>query len=401
MTDADFRDLFARVEQPFEPRPEFVARLLSDIDTVAAPSGAVPDSPGTAVHGLAETDGSRPERAYLLGHTEQDMVASARPRAPRRRAIAVVAAVAAVIVATLVAVTRPSAHHEPKPVAPAHLPAPSIQPLLYWADFAGLGRANLDGTKLASQLLGVGLGPQCGMTVDRNYVYWTNYGPGVARARRDGTGLDDAFIPLTSPAGPHEPQCVAVADAHVYWTSVPSAPGPIVPVLVHGPGTIGRANLDGTGVEESFISGIDLACGLALDGSHIYWSGAGKIGRANLDGTGVIPDFITFPTSAGPPRATLGAAAACGLVVDGAHIYWGGAGGTIGRANLDGTDVNMSFISEPGVPANVTVCAHDDSYLYWAVPYKGIIGRARLDGTDVRPDFVTGLAHPGGCAVTR
>jgi hypothetical protein len=129
MTDADFRDLFARVEQPFEPRPEFVARLLSDIDTVAAPSGAVPDTPGTSADESTEPNGSRPKRAYLAEPPDHEMVAP-RPRAPKRRAIAALTAVAAVIVAAFaVAVTRPSTHHQTNnvpslPVAPATTTAP-------------------------------------------------------------------------------------------------------------------------------------------------------------------------------------------------------------------------------------------------------------------------------------
>ena len=61
--------------------------------------------------------------------------------------------------------------------------------------------------------------------------------------------------------------------------------------------TIGRANLDGTGVNQSFITGVSNAVGIAVDGTYVYWTqtagGTSTIGRANLDGTGVNQNFIT------------------------------------------------------------------------------------------------------------
>jgi Low-density lipoprotein receptor repeat class B len=117
---------------------------------------------------------------------------------------------------------------------------------------------------------------------------------------------------------------VGRADAFVYWTE-------------NGLGTIGRANLDGTAANLTFISGLDKPQGVAVDSAHIYWvSGFGTIGRANLDGTGASQSFI------------IGALGAQAVAVDSAHIYWtnsGPNGSRIGRANLDGTGVNPSFIT--------------------------------------------------------
>ena len=65
--------------------------------------------------------------------------------------------------------------------------------------------------------------------------------------------------------------------------------------------TIGRANLDGTGVNQRFITGADGAVVLAVDAQHVYWgtscasslsSLVQRVGRANLDGTGADQDFI-------------------------------------------------------------------------------------------------------------
>jgi virginiamycin B lyase len=74
------------------------------------------------------------------------------------------------------------------------------------------------------------------------------------------------------------------APRHVYWTNLDAD-------------TIGRANLDGTGVNQSFITGASDPAGVAVDATHVYWSNAGTdtgtIGRANLDGTGANQSFIT------------------------------------------------------------------------------------------------------------
>ena len=100
----------------------------------------------------------------------------------------------------------------------------------------------------------------------------------------------------------------------------------------------------------------------------------------------------------------------CGVVVDGAHIYWGNHNGTIGRANLDGTDANESFITGPSMSSLLLLpCAVDNDYLYWALisanrpadPPSPWIGRARLDGTDVQAHFINVQPDSGGCAIGR
>src|SRR5689334_8109509 len=101
------------------------------------------------------------------------------------------------------------------------------------------------------------------------------------------------------------------AGAFVYWANV-------------GGDTIGRAELDGGSPTQTFITGADLPCGVAVNGAYIYWANSGtqSIGRANIDGSSPNPNFI--------PNA----GAACGVAVDGGHIYWGictDPGGSIGR----------------------------------------------------------------------
>jgi hypothetical protein len=209
------------------------------------------------------------------------------------------------------------------------------------------------------------------------FVYWANdpndNGTTIGRANLDGSGVNASFITGTS--GAHN---LAVDGAHIYWANC------------GGSGcagaTIGRANLDGTGVNETFITGASGASGVAVDGGHIYWANlsSGTIGRANLDGTGVDQSFIT------------GASNPHSIAVDGAHIYWSNFGGTtIGRANLNGTAVDQSFITGASAPTGVAV---DAAHVYWSNFTGNTIGRADLAGTGVDQSFLTASA-PNGLAV--
>jgi hypothetical protein len=94
-------------------------------------------------------------------------------------------------------------------------------------------------------------------------------------------------------------------------------------------------------VDQSFITGAagtERLVGVAVDAGHVYWTNSlgARLGRANLDGTAVDPSFIG---TRGEPF---------GVAVDAGHVYWnGGAGadrGTIGRANLNGSGVDHRFI---------------------------------------------------------
>src|SRR4051812_28205144 len=83
-----------------------------------------------------------------------------------------------------------------------------------------------------------------------------------------------------------------------------------------GVDAIGRANLDGSNPNQSFIPASAFTAGVAVDSGHIYWTNNDyyqrpySIARANLDGSGVQRNFITL---ASPPT---------GLEVDTGHIYW-------------------------------------------------------------------------------
>ena len=62
---------------------------------------------------------------------------------------------------------------------------------------------------------------------------------------------------------------MAADSQHVYWANFRS---------------IGRANLDGTGVDQNFIPNIDNNQGqaVAVDGQHVYWTAAGAGGDGRI-----------------------------------------------------------------------------------------------------------------------
>ena len=200
------------------------------------------------------------------------------------------------------------------------------------------------------------------------FVYWTDYGTSmIGRANLDGTSPNPSFITgATSPLG------AGVNDGRVYWGNSSA---------------VGRANGDGSGVNQSFIGVADGPADVAFDDDHVYWANfnAGTIGRANRDGTGVSQSFV-----AGVPAAR-------GVAVDDRYVYWtNGNLGTIGRANLDGSGVNRSFITPGGFPAGIAV---DAGHVYWTQLAIGWIGRANLDGSQAHNDFITQSADALDLAV--
>jgi virginiamycin B lyase len=122
------------------------------------------------------------------------------------------------------------------------------------------------------------------------------------------------------------------------------------------------------------------AVDLAVDGTYIYWTeqATGNIGRAKLDGSEVNKAFITVST----PITSIQ-----GVAVDNTFIYWT-CSGKLGRAKLNGTSVNESFISGPTVGGRLAINA---THLFWATAaagLKGRVGRAKIGGTELIEAFI-------------
>jgi virginiamycin B lyase len=184
---------------------------------------------------------------------------------------------------------------------------------------------------LVAVVTGIALLAACGSGPSaRTYLFWADSASAIGRADLNGTGANQSFIST----GGTLPYMVAASPGYLYWTNLLN-------------GTIGRAAINGTGVSERFITGASRPVGVAVSSRYIYWSDneTGTIGRANLDGTGVNQRFIT------------GAIGPTDLAAGSGYIYWTNPStGTIGRADIDGTAADQRFITvQPGRPFGVTL----------------------------------------------
>ena len=157
-----------------------------------------------------------------------------------------------------------------------------------------IGRANLDGTGVNENFI-TGLLHPLDVVVDSAYIYWTA-GSAIGRANLDGSGVNQTFIPFYDPSSDTyypSPWYLAVDSTHIYWDNDSTSCGAFAPIA--------RADLDGGNINRKFINFTGTSgCpqGLAVDGAHIYWAGVfddfhQAVGRANLDGSGVNAAFMT------------------------------------------------------------------------------------------------------------
>jgi hypothetical protein len=213
-----------------------------------------------------------------------------------------------------------------------------------------------------------------------NFVYWTNQGgTTIGRAKINGTGVNNSFI-----TGLDDPHGVAVDSKYIYWSQGSATTG-----------SIGRANLDGSGANPNFIPHtpeINQPFGVAVTPTAVFWGEVNQyIGRANLDGSSPQPRFINLGSSS---------FSACGIAADSSFLYWTDTQvtGAIGRASQAGGTPNTDFIS--GAVANANCgAAVDNSFIYWSS--VGTVGRAAIDGSGATDSFIpaAGGAAVGGVAV--
>jgi hypothetical protein len=241
-------------------------------------------------------------------------------------------------------------------------------PQIFWtgSTLHGLADANLDFTNLNSAFGGVNGAEIVGLATDGQHVYWADEGNGPNAGTIGVANLDGSSVNPTLVSGISGLQSVAVGSGHVYWGTNDA---------------ISEANLDGTGATTLTIPSLNEVTGLAVSGGHLYWADTNnhRIGRADLGGANVNSDLVDLSGTSFP----------FGLAADGAHVYWGSEStGTIGEANLDGTDANANFIT--GLSSGpVSGLAVDGQHLYFAEDGRAI-GETSLDGTDVVPQAFTG-----------
>jgi hypothetical protein len=200
------------------------------------------------------------------------------------------------------------------------------------------------------------------------------------------------------------------------------------------------------------VSASDKENGKSLDGTDPAGPQPAAFQAATADGGKAFftsPEKLTDNANTGPEQppaqielgSTAGAIEkpnfipehAVGVTVDGSHVYWANPkAGTIGRADLDGTNVVPAFIApgpvefkfkvevKPGVfkdreetvESEPRYVAVDAGHIYWTntgrsdsefgpVDKEGTIGRADINGTpaSIEPAFIRGASNPQGIAV--
>ncbi len=183
-----------------------------------------------------------------------------------------------------------------------------------------------------------------------------------------GVAAEESFI-----TGAHEPYGIAVNGEYVYWANSET-------------GYIGRAKLDGTGVEETWLhTEATSVVGLAVDAGHIYWGAFPTvyIGRATLAGGSIEKTWLKAESSV------------TAIAVNSEHIYWTLTGGFIGRATIAGGSIEKEWLTTPS-PTGLALTATD---IYWTCASQNAIGRAPLaEPTKAEAHWITGASEPRGIA---
>jgi hypothetical protein len=219
----------------------------------------------------------------------------------------------------------------------------------------------------------------------------------IEEGTTSGTITKPAFIPRHAIG-------VAVSGTKIYWADPTT-------------NTIGRADLDGNNIQDSFIEPPPIECefkvetepgvfeiktesvesrpryvAIAVDGKYAYWTntgcsdefgaigGTGTIGRANIEEATPKEVKASFIKGASNPQ---------GIAVNSENIYWANSGKDAGvraiaKATIDGGEVNQSFHNvEPGVPHPFGI-ALDATHVYFSADDfdndRGFIGRVPLAG---------------------
>lgn len=208
---------------------------------------------------------------------------------------------------------------------------------------------------------------------------------------------------LTGAPGPR-PRDVAEYDNKDRWiagtaklTLVAATPAPVPAPVVRTTGlyfsfnpeftahtTIGRAALDGSGLNTSLVTANADVNAVAVHGDYLYWSTSTSIGRAKLDGSSSQPTFITGLTDV------------TDIAVTDAYIFWirsTGSPAYVGRANVDGTAVNQTWFSASSVTLKRLAASGSDVYIASGNINAGFVGAVfeRVSASD--PSSVTPLAY--------
>ena len=230
----------------------------------------------------------------------------------------------------------------------------------------------VDGTVQTSLLngrdvstLATGQGRPAFMTTGAGLIYWANLEGTINATSRNASNVGTLVSGRSAPLG------VAVDASYVYWTDVAD-------------GTINQAPLNGPGPVTTLFSGQDSPVGIAVQAGILYWtSGLGTIKKA--------------PVAGGPITTLTTDTRIFGLAVDGTHIYWTtGEDGEVKAYPLAGGQQSVLARGQNGSYG----VAVDATQIYWTNRGDGTLKVAPLTGGTPTTLFDYGaLRSPVGVAV--
>jgi len=251
--------------------------------------------------------------------------------------------------------------------------------------------AALDGSAVTPAFVDAGA-DATSIAVRGAYVYWST-DTAIGRAKLDGTAVQPGFI-----SGLTGVTDIAVTDQYVFW--IRNSPT----------SAIGRADIGGTNVNATWYAPADLNFPtmqyLAANSTHVYMAPTSFGGSAYFRRVAVAnPADVT--TLAGGVGATEGDFAVDDTYLYATGAYAGGGGGEgIGRMALaTAATVGLSaFVNAwPQYEAHWGV-AVDGQYIYWVSRKFGTedryIGRANIDGTQANATWLPLSIIPNGLAVS-
>jgi Thrombospondin type 3 repeat len=271
--------------------------------------------------------------------------------------------------------------------------APAAEAQVYWQSRDGkIGRAGADASSPTADFISGAAGVS-GLATNGTHLFWGRQ-DWLGRATVAGADVNPNFASAGSP-------CAVIAVAADAASAYYLASCASTRVIYRVPSGGGSAQPMGPAPSVA-------ACGIAVDGTYLYWSDFDKIGRMPLAGGPAQADWLTVSL---PAQRQL-----CGLAVDSQHIYFtlsqttdpaGNAANTsIGRATLTGVSPQTDFITGTsfyGGSANPSGIAVDANYIYWGNQTKGFtdssIGRADKNGGGVSQAFISPVTFPQGVAV--
>jgi virginiamycin B lyase len=151
--------------------------------------------------------------------------------------------------------------------------------------------------------------------------------------------------------------------------------------------SIRRADLDGRHIEKAFITQLPHGPRVLGTGAGDLYVGLpnGLLARIRANGVGPLSDLFTTPRLPTVPEGLPFENDVGPLVVAGRFVYWAAIGNHIGRARLDGSDLQTEFLATAGRPDSLAVYG---GRIYWVTVNGTAVGRARLDGSHVEPSFI-------------